>query len=261
VSRVPRRRLNPSTILLAGVGILASFLVSSCSTTQHKTTIRVFATSSLNNAFADIADQFQIRNPDVRIEVVYGDSETLARRITQGAGADVFASAEPKQMRIVEGKGETSERPLAFVTNRLAVVTPRDNPAHIRSVRDLADPRVETVLASNDTPAGRYARTVLSKAGIEGKVDIVSTTSDAEGVVSKVSREQVDAGICYVTDVTPALSGNVFETVIPDRYNVPATYEIAPLSPSDLVVRFTNFVLSTGGQGILASYGFGRAPA
>jgi molybdate transport system substrate-binding protein len=258
VSRIPWRKTNASSLRLAAVCVLVCTLVASCSTTQDKTTIRVLANSTLVNAFSDIADQFEIRNPDVHIEVAYGNSNAQARQITQGADADVFASAEAKDMRLVKDHGDTAEDPTPFVTNRLAIITPRDNPANIQSLKDLARPGVQTILPPIRVPSGHYARVALKKAGIANEVDIAPRAND---VVSAVGQGNADAGICYVTDVTPALSGEVFEIVIPDRYNVPATYEIAPLDSSDLVVRFTNFVLSTGGQGILAAYGFGRPPA
>ena len=260
-ARVRSGRLGPRIGASIGVTALCLVTLASCSDAgSTKTTIRVFAASSLMSAFNDIAHRFEVNHPEVEVSVTYGESDKLAEKIASGVQADVFASAVERQMRLVASSGDTSEEPVAFATNRLAIVTPKDNPAHIRTIRDLANPKVGVVLASRGVTVGHYARAALAKAGIVHHVHVVSNVKDAKGVVSEARAGDSEAGICFVTDVTPASSGNVFEVAIPDRYNYPATYEIAPVSTSDLAARFSGFVRSSGGEGILASYGFGAAP-
>jgi molybdate transport system substrate-binding protein len=217
------------------------------------------ADSSLVDPFRDIANEYEVRNPDVTVSVEYGNSKTLARRISHGAPADVLATSGAKQMASLEKSGDISEDPIAFATNKLAVITAKNNPAGITKFSDLSRPSLRVSLVSPKVPVGHYSRLALSKAHIRNRDILVA--NDAQGVVSQVRLGKADAGICYVTDVTPKDSGNVFEVVIPDRYNVKATYEVAPLSSTDIATRFAGYVRSGGGQEILAAYGFGRAPA
>jgi molybdate transport system substrate-binding protein len=56
-------------------------------------TLVVFAATSLTDAFNKIATQFEAANPGVNVKFNYNGSSTLATQITQGAPADVFASA------------------------------------------------------------------------------------------------------------------------------------------------------------------------
>ena len=51
--------------------------------------------------------------------------------------------------------------------NRLAVVTPPDNPAGIRALRDLAEAGKKIVLADAAVPAGHYAPEMLGKAAAD----------------------------------------------------------------------------------------------
>ena len=44
------------------------------------------------------------------------------------------------------------------------VVYPSDNPAHLKTLKDLASPGVKLVLANRSVPVGAYALDVLAKA-------------------------------------------------------------------------------------------------
>ena len=56
-------------------------------------TLVVFAATSLTDAFNMIGAQFQQAHPGVSVKFNYNGSSSLATQITQGAPADVFASA------------------------------------------------------------------------------------------------------------------------------------------------------------------------
>ena len=80
-------------------------------------TLVVFAATSLTDAFNKIADQFQAANPGVTVKFNYNGSSSLATSINQGAPADVFASAAPKNMDTVTTAGNASGTPQDFATN------------------------------------------------------------------------------------------------------------------------------------------------
>ena len=76
--------------------------------------------------------------------------------------------------------------------------------------------------------------------------------------MAKVLSGDADAGVVYVTDVTPDVSGQVKLITIPDDVNVIATYPIAVVTGSkeaDLAQGFVDLVLGDG-QRALAGYGF-----
>jgi molybdate transport system substrate-binding protein len=250
--------MRPSPSRLATFALAAAFLLAAtaCSDTQT-TKIKVLAAASLTNAFSDIAAAYERAHPGSEVQLSFAGSDILANQIVEGAPADVFASADAAQMEVVRAAGLTAKRPKPFVTNRLVVITPSDDPAHISRPTDLARPGVEVVLAGPEVPAGHYAREILRNLGIARRVDVVSHEQDVEGVVSKVRLGEADAGIVYVTDVTPAIAPEIREVAVPPRDNVVARYEIAPVSAAPGASSFTAFVLSARGRAILTRYGFG----
>src|SRR6476620_10174325 len=61
-------------------------------------TITVFAAASLKATFTKLASDFEAKNPGTKITLNFAGSSDLATQITQGAAADVFASADTKNM-------------------------------------------------------------------------------------------------------------------------------------------------------------------
>lgn len=220
--------------------------------------ITVFAAASLTEAFTTIAADYDDQN-GIHIRLSFGPSDGLATQIQEGAPADVFASASPKWMNVVEeGPGVTDRAD--FARNILVVITPADDPAGIHSLEDLGKPGIKLILAAEGVPVGDYAREMLGNAGIADAAlaNVVSNEDDVKGVVQKVALGEADAGIVYRTDVTAAVAADVAEVTIPDEVNVTAVYAIAALqgTPGEgLASEFVTYVLGPG-QKILTEAGF-----
>jgi molybdate transport system substrate-binding protein len=230
--------------------------------------LTVFAAASLTDAFDEIGDQFKQQNPGSALEFNYAGSQQLRTQLEQGATADVFASANTKEMNnaiqaglVVSGTQKT------FVRNRLAVIVPKDNPGGITELKDLAKPGLKIVLAAPGVPVGGYALTALDKMNADFGAtfsqtvlsNVVSQEDNVKQVVAKIQLGEGDAGIVYTSDVTPDAAVKVTRIDIPDKYNVLATYPIAVLKAApqaDLAARFMDYVLSPDGQAILQKWGF-----
>jgi molybdate transport system substrate-binding protein len=157
-----------------------------------------------------------------------------------------------------DGPGVTGR--VDFAQNKLAIVVPADNPAWIENLDDLTENGVQLVVAAEGVPVGDYAREVFANAGISEAVlaNIVSNEEDVKAVITKVQSGDADAGIAYVTDVTPDVMAEITLIPIPDEVNVIATYPIAVVNGSqeaDVAQSFVDYVLGDGQQ-ILAEYGF-----
>ena len=61
-------------------------------------TVTVFAAASLKATFTDLASQFEAAHPGTKVALSFAGSSDLVTQITQGAPADVFASADTKNM-------------------------------------------------------------------------------------------------------------------------------------------------------------------
>ena len=247
---------------------LALVLLSACAPNVPQSApvqLTVFAAASLTESFGEIATAFEESHPVVDVTLNFAGSNTLRAQIDQGAQVDVFASANTKEMDALVSNGLVAEgAPQTFLTNRLVVITPADNPVKLTAFDELSRPGLKLVLAAEDVPVGRYARQMLDKAGTDFKTqvlaNIVSNETDVKQVVAKVQLGEADAGIVYASDAVAAPELPVIE--IPTEWNVVATYPIAMLKDAPhpkLAEAFVVFVLSPDGRAILKKWGFSPA--
>lgn len=234
--------------------------------TPEPRTLTVFAAASLTDAFTEIGAAFDAANPGVTTTFNFAGSQALRTQVEEGAPADVFASASGKEMdTLVTGTFVAADVAKVFLTNKLVVILPADNPAALEKLEDLANPGIKLVLAAEDVPVGKYARQALDLmdasfgAGYKDKVlaNVVSNEDNVKQVVSKLQLGEADAGIVYISDSIAAPELKSIE--IPDELNVIAKYPIAPLVKSEnanLATQFIEYVLSAEGQAVLAKWGF-----
>jgi molybdate transport system substrate-binding protein len=218
--------------------------------------VTVFAAASLTEAFTKLGADFHARHEGATVQFNFAGSPTLVSQLTQGAQADVFASADEPNMAKLATAGLAAAPARIFATNRLEIVVEAGNPKHIGSLADLAQPGLLVVLAAPAVPAGRYAGQALQAAGV--KVTPASQEVDVKAVVSKVALGEADAGIVYVTDVL-AGGAKVAGVAIPDAQNVVARYPVALLKGAangPAGQAFIDYLVGTDGQKTLAGFGF-----
>ena len=110
--------------------------------------ITVFAAASLRKTFTEIGADFEKANPGTSVTFSFAGSSDLLAQIQQGAPADVFASADTKNMDKVTAESLTASTPVGFASNTLEIAVPRGNPAGIASFADLARSGVKVVLCA-----------------------------------------------------------------------------------------------------------------
>jgi molybdate transport system substrate-binding protein len=230
--------------------------------------LTVFAAASLTDAFEAIEQELEATTPNLSITYNFGGSQALVTQLEEGAQADVFASANIAQMEAAIEADLVTSAAAPFVHNRLAIVTPVDNPAGIESTADLGEEGILLVLAQSEVPAGRYAResvclmaTDTATFGAEFvervAANVVSEEEDVRDVLAKVALGEADAGMVYVSDAVAA-GDQVHVVEIPDEVNVIATYPVAVLAQGDpaLGSAFIAYLLSDEGQALLERFGF-----
>jgi molybdate transport system substrate-binding protein len=218
--------------------------------------LTVFAAASLTGAFGEIGKAFSQANPGATVTFSFDASSALAQQISQGAPADVFASADTTNMDKVTKANLNGTPPVIFATNLLAIIVPKGNPKGITGVSDLDKSGIKVVLCAPQVPCGKYANQILAKANVT--VTPVSLEENVKGVVTKVTSGEADAGIVYVTDVTAA-GPSAQAVTIPADLNVVAQYPIATVKASKNTTAdaaFIAYVTGPDGQAILAKYGF-----
>ena len=216
-------------------------------------TIQVFAAASLTDAFGEIAEDFEAANPGVHVNLAFAGSSDLAAQISEGAPADVFASANERQMQAV---GDAVPAPQVFASNTLTIVVPLGNPAGIGSIGDLTQDTVKLVICAPEVPCGAATKAIAEAQGVT--FNPVSEESSATDVLGKVASGEADAGIVYVTDVARAKGvAGVPLAGAEGAVNVYPIGELASSAHPEAAHAFVAWVLSDAGQAVLASYGFG----
>jgi molybdate transport system substrate-binding protein len=255
--------------VLAATGAASLVALAACSSSSSSTapaavasqakptgTLVVFAATSLTDAFNKIADQFEAANPGVTVKFNYNGSSSLATQITQGAPADVFASASPTNMKTVTEASLESTTPKTFAANQGEIMVEAGNPSHVKSVSDLASPSLKVVTCAPSVPCGALATQIFKNAAVT--VNPVSQEQNVGGVVTKVSLGEADAGIVYVTDVK-ANGSKTAGVAIPADQNATTTYPIAEIKGAPnatAAAAFISYVLGPDGQQVLKSFGF-----
>ena len=198
----------------------------------------------------------------------FAGSQILRTQLEQGALADVFASADHKNIDLLVAERLVDVEALHdFTYNSLIVILPSNNPGKVMTLADLARLKLKLVLADASVPAGDYARQVLAKMSQDSvygldfstKVlaNVVSNETDVKQVVTKVELGEADAGVVYASDAVAA--SGLITLSIPAKYNVTARYPIAVMNNAfepKLAEGFITYVTSPAGQAILAKWGF-----
>ncbi|MHB8463439.1 MAG: molybdate ABC transporter substrate-binding protein [Acidimicrobiales bacterium] len=225
-------------LVVSAAGCSSSSSSSSSTAPQTSTTaaplpINVFAAASLTGAFNAAAP------PNVHFN--FGGSNALVTQIVDGAPADVFASADQKNMQKLVTAGLV-DPPVVFVRNKLEIAVAPGNPKHIVGLADLAKPDISSVLEAVGVPAGDYTRQVEASLAIT--ITPKSLDPDVKTAIARVTAGEVDATVVYATDVRAA-GAHVTGVEIPDNRQPTIAYPIAVVRATAHRAAAEAFVRST----------------
>lgn len=183
--------------------VVGVFLLAGCTPAPaNDDHLTVFAAASLKSVFTELGKRFEDANPGATVEFNFAGSSDLATQLTQGAPADVFASADAPNMNKVVDAGLVHGDPVDFAANTLTIVTAPGNPKHITSFADLTKPGISVVVCAPQVPCGAATEKVEKATGVT--LHPVSEESAVTDVLGKVTSGQADAGLVYVTDAKGA---------------------------------------------------------
>jgi molybdate transport system substrate-binding protein len=209
---------------------------SATASTSSGQPIVVFAATLLKPAFTLLAGKFQTDNPRATIDFNFATSSELANKLTQGAGADIFASADSAQMDTVVKADLTTGDPVNFASNTLVIVTAPGCQA--------------------SSACGSAAQRIEDNTGVHPNP--VSEESVSSGVLGKVTSGEADAGLVYLTDAHKA-GDKVTAVKFPESADAVNIYPIVILkhtSQPALAQKFVDLVTGTTGQRVLTQAGF-----
>jgi molybdate transport system substrate-binding protein len=254
---------------IIGVMLAALLLAASAGYAEVPKELTVFTAASLTGAFGEIGQIYK-NETNITVAFNFDGSQALRTQIENGAYADIFASANQKQMNAVKSDALMNNSSVViFTKNKLSLIVPMGNPAKIINLSDLAKPGLKIVMGTKDVPVGDYALQIISKLGNDSAygpdyktkvlANVISQETNVNYVVTKVALGEADAGFAYVSDITKNLTSKVDKIDIPDEYNVIAQYPMGILLESKYPLQsqeFMTLVMSDKGKAILERYGF-----
>ncbi|QLQ40231.2 molybdate ABC transporter substrate-binding protein [Micromonospora robiginosa] len=221
--------------------------------------VTVFAAASLTESFTTIGRDFEAANPGAKVTFNFAGSSALANQINQGAPADVFASAAPKNMQSVTDAGNADGTPATFARNQLVIAVAKGNPKGVKALTDLTRPGLKVALCAEQVPCGAAATKALTTAKV--KLTPVTLEQDVKGALSKLKLGEVDAALVYRTDARAA-AADVEAVEFPESAGAINDYPIVVLknAPNRTAARaFVAYVRSDQGTSVLTTAGF-QAP-
>lgn len=226
---------------------LIALLAPGCGGSGARPELVVCAAASTRDALLALEPTYE-RERGVELVLSFGSSGALARQIVAGGAADVFLSADERELDRVEQAGLVlpgARR--ALLSNQLVVVEPADAPSPFTAPFDaaqLAGPGVRLLsLADPETvPAGRYAAEWLARRGawdaLRGRV---LPGVDVRAALAAVEAGAAQAGVVYRTD---AARSRAVRTVyaVPVAEGPDIAYPVAALAGRGEAERARAFV-------------------
>ncbi|PJI08103.1 MULTISPECIES: molybdate ABC transporter substrate-binding protein [Clostridium] len=229
--------------------------------------IIVLAAASLTESFNDIGKNLK-KDKNIEASFNFAGSQQLVSLIEQDVNADVFVSADNKNMNKVIDEKKVSKS-VIFTKNELVIGKYKKSSASVNSLKDLAKPGIKIIVGDKSVPCGAYFYKALQKALQDKTIDkaehdkilanIKSNELNVKDIVSKVNLGEADVGIVYKTDINKKNKDKI--QIIEDREfsKLKVEYPIAVINVSKnkkAAQEFINYVTSTKGKSILKSYGF-----
>jgi molybdate transport system substrate-binding protein len=243
------------------VVVLGLFAMTGLAGSAGSATVRVFAAASLTESLKEIAVKYQARSTN-KVVFNFGASSTLSRQIVEGAPADIFFSADERQMDVVTHLGivDVSSRH-DRLGNSLVVIVAKRKGAAISKPGDLTKPTVTRIALGDPAavPAGIYAREYLESLGLWNDVkQKIVATENVRAALETVASGNADAGIVYKTDANQSKNVKV-ACAVPVADGPKIRYPMALLQNSQsgpAAKDFFQYLNSSAAAKIFKKYGF-----
>jgi molybdate transport system substrate-binding protein len=227
--------------------------------------LSIAAASDLTYCMDDLAAGFRREMPGVQVKVSIDASGTLFRQMKNGAGYDVFLSADmayPGKLATEAGAVAASLAPFAIGRVALWSVDPRFDMR--QGMRVLTDSRLTRLAIANPdvAPYGRAAKAALESHGfwdaVKGKLVLGENVAQATKLVQA---KQAEIGVVSMsTLLSPKFKGVGHYYLIPDTGVPPIEHGAIITShgkDNPAAARFLAFLQTPAGREILHRHGFG----
>jgi molybdate transport system substrate-binding protein len=236
-------------------------------------------------AMAPLVAEFEKQHPDYKGRIYWETIPPglLVKQIEAGGtitSGNMTWTVKPdayfaglKKVEALIGQGLLTEPAVPYVTNTLAIMVPKANPAHVTGLADLGKPGVRLAMPNPEFEGiARQIEASLKKAGGQPLADAVYKTKVADGsaILTHIHHRQTplflmqgraDAGVTWQSEAMfQQQAGNPISYVpIPDSQNTTAIYAGAVVkgAPHEEAARlWLSFIHGPEALSIFERYGF-----
>ncbi|WP_120631606.1 molybdate ABC transporter substrate-binding protein [Ruegeria sp. EL01] len=224
--------------------------------------VLIFAAASLKTALDQIVVDYELQTGE-DITVSYAASSVLARQIQLGAPADLFISANPDWMDVLQDAEliNTLSR-VDLLGNGLVLIgaADRSSVGQIKPGYDLISALDGGYLAMalvDAVPAGQYGKAALQGLGVWNAVqDQVAQSDNVRAALALVATGAAPLGIVYRSDATAETRVSVVGS-IPADMHPPIIYPAAiTLSGGENTKSFLDYLQTEAATSVFLAQGF-----
>ncbi|MCL5123348.1 MAG: substrate-binding domain-containing protein [Deltaproteobacteria bacterium] len=258
---VSRRSFLKASSLAATSGLLLS--TDTFGSNFKGEYLQVWSCGGLAEAFIPANKAYE-EETGCRIDYTGAFAGALGKSLLGDAKTEVFAPRVLKLAQKLKAQGKMLHfAPLCFT--KYVLVTPKGNPAKIKSIQDLSKPGIRTVLSPNASPPGGEASTIiLKKAGVleQAQKNAVVVGDCVQRVVPDIIEGTGDAAVVELRLTKKAGFKDKMDVFdIPEEFFPPApvTFVIGLMKwahRNDLAEDFIKFIRSERGQAFFEMAGF-----
>ncbi len=260
---MPHSQHRLKLLRFLSTALLAAATIAAGCHGPRKSILTLSVAASLQDAIAEVEQDYQRDHGTVEFRNNFGSSGTLAREIEEGAPVDAFLSAGAKPMDDLQAKNMlVAGSRTNLLRNSLVLIVPPDS--KLTGFDGLDDERVR-LLAMGDpasVPAGQYGRETLTSLKLYDKLrSRIVLGKDVRQVLTYVETGNADAGLVYATDARISSKVRV-AAVAPEDSHEPIVYPIAIVAgaPNQEAARaFAAYLASAAARTVFAKHGFTMA--
>lgn len=245
------------------LGTFAGILVSRAAAAEQ--TVLVAAAADLKFAFDELRQQFQ-QATGIEVKVSYGSSGNFARQIRQGAGFELFLSADEQYVLGLAREGLARDEGALYAVGRLALVAHETSPIKVDpELADvqaaMSDGRLRRFSIANPehAPYGARAREALQHRGLWDAIQPYLVLGENVAQAAQyVTSAAAEAGLVALSlALAPTLAVKLRHALVPAEWHSPLRQRMALLRPAGASAeRLYAWLQTAEARAIFARYGF-----
>ncbi len=218
--------------------------------------VTVFAAASLKGALDEVVAEWSEQSGH-SVDISYAGSSVLARQILQGAPADLFISANPDWMDVVEKRGLLMAGTRQdLLGNRLVLIGAKPEKTDWVDLADDLGDRPFAMALTNAVPAGIYGKAALISLGVwDDLAGQVAQTDNVRTALALVALQEAPFGIVYATDAQAEPRVHVLNFV-PQDSHPDIRYPVAILRHSLAIEALLAFLSQEETMSVFQQHGF-----